>query len=157
MSAFVLVFWTPATTRRSAGSTGRRPKSAKARSRGKCGTRQSNERSEGRMSAPLSMVSVHLCIRWNRGTGRCCWPLSSIRRRGPSATRTRTVAKRALSFPLVPVHQLIFRHVASATMSSAGVGRMSGTCRASVQPSDLAPVVTKGAAPVRRKQWKNCL
>jgi hypothetical protein len=29
-------FWTPATTRRSAGLTGRRPKSAKARSRGKC-------------------------------------------------------------------------------------------------------------------------
>ena len=67
-------FWTPATTRRSAGSTGRRPKSAKARSRGKCGTWQSNERYEGRMSAPLSTVSatrardeVYLCIPGNRG------------------------------------------------------------------------------------------
>jgi hypothetical protein len=55
-------------------STGRRPKSAKARSRGKCGTWQSNERYEGRMSAPLSMVSatrargdVYLCIPGNRG------------------------------------------------------------------------------------------
>src|SRR5215467_11941134 len=35
--------------------------------------------------------------------GRCCWPLSLIRCGGPSATRTRTAAKRALSFPLVPV------------------------------------------------------
>ena len=51
-------FWTPATTRRSTRSTSRRPKSAKARSRGKCGTWQSNERYEGRMSAPLSMVSA---------------------------------------------------------------------------------------------------
>ena len=42
----------------SAGSTGRRPKSAKARSRGKCGTRQSNEHYEARMSAPLSMVGA---------------------------------------------------------------------------------------------------
>src|SRR4029077_17415814 len=31
--------------------------------------------------------------------GRCCWPLSLIRCGGPSATRTRTAAKRALSFP----------------------------------------------------------
>ena len=58
----------------SAGSTGRRPKSAKARSRGKCGTRQSNEHYEARMSAPLSMVGatrargdVYLCIPGNRG------------------------------------------------------------------------------------------
>ena len=58
----------------SAGSTGRRPKSAKARSRGKCGTRQSNERYEGRMPATLSTVSatrardeVYLSIPGNRG------------------------------------------------------------------------------------------
>src|ERR1700751_275540 len=69
-------FWTPATTRRSTGSTGRRPKSAKARSRGKCGTRQSNERYKGRMSATLSMVGatrardeVYLSIPGNRGEG----------------------------------------------------------------------------------------
>jgi hypothetical protein len=36
----------------------RRPKSAKARSREKCGTRQRNERYEDRMPAPLSMVSA---------------------------------------------------------------------------------------------------
>ena len=71
---FCAGFWTPAIPRRSAGSTDRRPKSAKARSRGKCGTRQGNERYEDRMSAPLSMVSatrargdVHLCIPGNRG------------------------------------------------------------------------------------------
>jgi hypothetical protein len=36
----------------------RRPKSAKARSREKCDTRQGNERYEDRMPAPLSMVSA---------------------------------------------------------------------------------------------------
>src|ERR1700730_14141954 len=35
--------------------------------------------------------------------GRCWWPLSLIRCGGPSATRTRTAAKRALSFPFVPL------------------------------------------------------
>ena len=45
--------------------------------------------------------------------GRCCWPLSLIRCGGPSATRTRTAAKRALSFPFVPVRQLMFCHLAS--------------------------------------------
>src|ERR1051325_11279606 len=35
--------------------------------------------------------------------GRCCCPLSPIRCGGPSVTRTRTAAKRALSFPFVPV------------------------------------------------------
>ena len=35
--------------------------------------------------------------------GRCCWPLSLIRCGGPSAVRTRTAAKRALSLPFVPV------------------------------------------------------
>jgi len=43
---------------RPARSNGRRPKSAKARSREKCGTPQSNERYEDCMSAPLSMVSA---------------------------------------------------------------------------------------------------
>ena len=51
-----------------AGSTDRRPKSAKARSRGTRGTRQSNERYEDRMSAPLSMVSEVTCISAYRGT-----------------------------------------------------------------------------------------
>src|SRR6516162_1683583 len=53
--------------------------------------------------------------------GRCCWPLSLIRSDGPSATRTRTAAKRALSFPFVPVRQLMSCHVASASRSSAAV------------------------------------
>src|SRR5262249_55496970 len=60
--------------------------------------------------------------------GRCCWPLSLIRCGGPSATRTRTAAKRALSFPFVPVRQLMVRHLALASISSAGIDRMSGTC-----------------------------
>jgi len=60
---------------------------------------------------------------------RCCWPLSLIRCGGPSATRTRTAAKRALSFPFVPVRQLIVCHFTWASMSSAGIDRMSGTCR----------------------------
>src|SRR5215831_19832147 len=47
--------------------------------------------------------------------GRCCWPLSLIRCGGPSATRTRAAAKRALSFPFVPVRQLMVRHLASAS------------------------------------------
>jgi hypothetical protein len=34
-----------------------------------------------------------------------------IRCGGPSATRTRTAAKRALSFPFVPVRQLMVRSV----------------------------------------------
>src|SRR5262249_24872474 len=46
-------------------------------------------------------------------------PLSLIRCGGPSATRTRTAAKRALSFPFVPVRQVMFRHLASASISSA--------------------------------------
>ena len=55
--------------------------------------------------------------------------LSLIRCGGPSATRTRTAAKRALSFPFVPVRQLMVCHWALASMSSAGIDRMSGTCR----------------------------
>ena len=39
--------------------------------------------------------------------GRCCWRLSLIRCGGPSAMRTRMAAKRALSFPFVPVRQLM--------------------------------------------------
>ena len=49
--------------------------------------------------------------------------------RGPSAVRTRTAAKRALSFPFVPVRQLTVRHLASASMASAAFDRISGTCR----------------------------
>ena len=36
---------------------------------------------------------------------------------------------RALSFPLVPVRQLMVCHLAWASMSSAGMDRTSGTCR----------------------------
>ena len=52
-----------------------------------------------------------------------------IRCGGPSAVRTRTAAKRALSFPFVPVRQLMFCHLASASISSAAIDRMFGTCR----------------------------
>ena len=38
-------------------------------------------------------------------------------------------SKRALSFPLVPVRRLMARHLASASMSSAGFDRTSGTWR----------------------------
>ena len=58
--------------------------------------------------------------------GRCCWPLSLIRCGGPSAVRTRTAANRALSLPFVPVRQLTVCHLASASMSSAGIDRISG-------------------------------
>jgi hypothetical protein len=60
--------------------------------------------------------------------GRCCCPLSLIRCGGPSATRTRTAAKRALSLPSVPVRQLMVRHLAWINMSSAGLDRTSGMC-----------------------------
>ena len=46
-----------------------------------------------------------------------------------AATRTRTAAKRAFSFPLVPVRQLMVCHLALVSMSSAGTERMSGMCR----------------------------
>jgi hypothetical protein len=66
-------FWTPAMTGGSSHSGGWRPKSAKARSRGTCGTRQGGVRYEDCMSAPLSMVSamparddVHACMPRNR-------------------------------------------------------------------------------------------
>src|SRR5262245_19899983 len=59
----------------------------------------------------------------------CCWPLSLIRCVGPSAMRVRTAAKRALSFPFVPVRQLMVCHLALASTSSAATERMSGTCR----------------------------
>ena len=40
--------------------------------------------------------------------------------------RTRAVAKRALSLPSAPVRKLIVRHVALASMSSAGIDRLQG-------------------------------
>ncbi len=58
--------------------------------------------------------------------GRCCWPLSLMRCGGPSAVRTRTAAKRALGLPFVRVRQVMFRHLAPASMSSAGTDRTSG-------------------------------
>jgi hypothetical protein len=51
-------FWTPAITRRSAGSARRRPKSAKARCRGKYGTRQCSECYGDRMLVAISMVDA---------------------------------------------------------------------------------------------------
>ena len=51
-------FWTPAITRRSAGSARRRPKSADARSRGKYGTRQCSECYGDRMLVAISMVDA---------------------------------------------------------------------------------------------------
>src|SRR6516164_8863592 len=62
-------------------------------------------------------------------SGQMLLALVLIRCGGPSATLTRTAAKRALSFPFVPVRQLMFRHLASASMSSAAIERMLGTCR----------------------------
>ena len=66
--------------------------------------------------------------------GQMLLPLSLIRCGGPSAMRTRTAAKRALSFPFVPVRQLMLCHLASASMSSAAIDRMSGTCRLRGRP-----------------------
>src|SRR6188472_1948947 len=60
--------------------------------------------------------------------------LSLIRCGGPSAVRTRTAAKRALSLPFVPVRQLTVCHLAPASMSSAGIDRISGTCRRRGRP-----------------------
>src|SRR3954469_16219010 len=82
------------------------------------------------------LLSEILCSPMSQASspGRCCWPLSLIRCGGPSATRTRTAAKRALSLPFVPVRQLIFCHVASASMSSAATDRMSGMCRLRGRP-----------------------
>jgi hypothetical protein len=51
-------FWTPAITRRSAGSARRRPKSAKARCRGKYGTLQCSECYGDRMLVAISMVDA---------------------------------------------------------------------------------------------------
>ena len=48
---------------------------------------------------------------------------------GPSATRTRTAAKRAFNAPLVPCRQLTDRHLAAASISSADLDRVSGICR----------------------------
>jgi hypothetical protein len=43
--------------------------------------------------------------------------------------RTRTAANRAFSRPFVPLRQLTVLHLAPASISSAGVDRMSGTRR----------------------------
>jgi hypothetical protein len=42
--------------------------------------------------------------------------------------------KRALSLPFVPVRQLTVYHLAPASMSSAGIDRISGTCRRRGRP-----------------------
>ena len=61
--------------------------------------------------------------------GEMLLPLVPDPLRWSVGTRTRTAAKRALSFPLVPVRQLMVCHLAWASMSSAGIDRTSGTCR----------------------------
>src|SRR5262249_37167555 len=77
------------------------------------------------------LLSDILCSPINQASspGRCCCPLSLIRCGGPSAPRTRTAANRALSFPFVPVRQLMARHLASASMVSAAIDRTSGMYR----------------------------
>ena len=52
-----------------------------------------------------------------------------IRCGGPSAVRMRTAAKQAFSLPFVPVRQLTICHLASASMSSAAIDRISGMCK----------------------------
>ena len=51
--------------------------------------------------------------------------------------RTRTAANRAFSRPFVPLRQLTVLHLAPASMSSAGIDRMSGTCRLRGRPRTL--------------------
>ena len=53
---------------------------------------------------------------------------------GPSATRTRSAAERAVRPPLVPRGQLIRRQAAPANIASAGRERRSGTCRLRGRP-----------------------
>src|SRR5215831_7834338 len=45
-----------------------------------------------------------------------------------------TRLERALSFPFVPLRQLMVRHLVLASISSAGIDRMSGTCRRRGRP-----------------------
>jgi hypothetical protein len=61
--------------------------------------------------------------------GKMLLPMSLIRCGGPSAIRTRTAANRAFSLPLVPSRQLTFFHLASASMSCAGIDIKSGMGR----------------------------
>src|SRR2546422_11015832 len=51
--------------------------------------------------------------------------------------RTRTAANRAFSRPFVPLRQLTILHLAPASMSPAGIDRMSGTCRLRGLPRTL--------------------
>lgn len=54
--------------------------------------------------------------------------------------RTLTAARRALSFPFVPVRHLTFCHLASASMSSAVINRISGTCRRRGPPRAMGQI-----------------
>jgi hypothetical protein len=70
-------FRTPATTRRSARSTCRRPKSAKARSRGQLGTGRAASAMVDLMLAPISMMGgmparrhLHVCAQARSGECR---------------------------------------------------------------------------------------
>ena len=78
--------------------------------------------------------------------GQMLLALVPIRCGGPSAMRTRMAAKRALSFPFVPVRQLMFCHVASASMSSAAIDRMSGTCRLRGRPRPATGQIIRTSA-----------
>ena len=55
--------------------------------------------------------------------GRCCWPLSLIRCRGPYCYAHTDGGKTSLELSFQPVRQLMFCHVASASMSSAAIDR----------------------------------
>src|SRR5215467_9479015 len=64
--------------------------------------------------------------------------------------RTRTAANRAFSRPFVPLRQLTVLHLAPASMSSAGIDRMSGTCRLRGRPRTL--VIGRGPGKLASRE-----
>ena len=91
--------------------------------------------------------------------GRCRAPLSWMRWAGPSATRTRTAAKRADRRPLVPRRQLTVRHRAASSIARAVIDFASGRgyrrgrprCRPTGRPS----VACSGSNPDRPSNEKS--
>ena len=61
--------------------------------------------------------------------------------------RTRTAAKRAFSRPFVPLRQLTVCHLALASMSSAAIDRISGTCRLRGRPRTWQPAKSAAHRP----------
>src|SRR6516165_222325 len=111
-----------------------------------CETRTSTCRSFATISSGLYRflaIAVLLDVKDIPQVGPLQWgwiTLSLIRCGGPSATRTRTAAKRALSFPVVPVRQPMFCHLAaSASMSSAASEDvpLAGTAASGNRPDHL--------------------